>query len=89
LANRENELQGFKAYADDRGKLDDELIDGVLATLVREEEARNAAISEADALRHELNRTIEQFERLQGINNKAAAELRGDAPPATAKVSQK
>ena len=89
LANRENELQGFEAYEGDRGKLDDELIDGVLATLVREEEARNAAIAEADALRHELNQTIEQFERLKGINNKAVSELRGDAAPATAKVSQK
>lgn len=75
LANRENELQGFEAYEGDRGKIDDELIDGVLATMVKEEEARNAALLEADQLRHELNKTVEGFEKLKGINTKAAAGL--------------
>ncbi len=89
LENRENELKGFAAYNADRGKIDDELIDGVLATLVREEEARNAAIAEADALRHELHSTVEKFEKLNGTNHKAAASLRGDATPETAKVFQK
>ncbi len=89
LSNRENELQGFAAYEGDRGKLEDEMIDGVLATLVREEEARNTALSQADALRHELNSTVEKFEKLKSSNSKAATELRGNVAPATAKVSQK
>jgi hypothetical protein len=89
LSNRENELQGFADYEGDRGKLEDELIDGVLATLVREEEARNTALAQADALRHELNSTVEKFEKLKSINNKAATELRSSVAPTTAKVSQK
>ncbi|MDB5337464.1 MAG: hypothetical protein JWN70_3083 [Planctomycetaceae bacterium] len=89
LANRENELQGFEAYEGDRGKLEDELIDGVLATLVREEEARNTALAQADALRHELDSTVKKFEKLKSINAKAANELRGNAAPTTAKVSPK
>ena len=75
LANRENELQGFKDYEGDRGKLEDEAIDGVLATLVREEEARNAALAQSDLLRHQLNSTVEEFEKLTGGNVKAASEL--------------
>ena len=89
LANRENELQGFESYEGDRGKVEDELIDGVLATLVREEEARNTALAQADALRHELNSTIEKFEKLKGINSKAAGDMRGGVAPSTAKVSPK
>ncbi len=79
LANRENELQGFEAYQGDRGKIDDEMIDGVLATLVKEEETRNAALAKADQLRHDLHHTVEQFDEINGINTKAAANLpKGD-----------
>lgn len=88
LQNRENELQGFEAYEGDRGKLEDELIDGVLATLVKEEEARNAALSQADQLRHQLHTTIEKFEKLNTGNTKAAAALPRSAEPETAKVSK-
>ena len=89
LSNRENELQGFEAYEGDRGKVEDELIDGVLATLVREEEARNTALAQADALRHELDSTVKKFEKLKATNSKAAAALRGGPAPATAEVSKK
>ena len=89
LSSRENELQGFEAYVGDRGKLEDELIDGVLATLVREEEARNTALAQADALRHELNSTLEKFEKVNGGNHKAATELRVGVAPATADVFKK
>lgn len=82
LANRENELKGFEAYEADRGKIEDELIDGVLATMVKEEEARNAALLEADQLRHELNKTVEGFEKLNGDNTKAAAGLPQGEPAA-------
>ena len=45
------------------------------ATLVREEEARNAALAQSDLLRHQLNSTVEEFEKLTGGNVKAALEL--------------
>lgn len=89
LSNRENELQGFGSYEGDRGKIEDELIDGVLATLVKEEEARNAALSQADALRHELHNTVEAFEKLKSTNTKAATEFRDSSASGTAKVSKK
>lgn len=88
LANRENELKGFEAYEADRGKIEDELIDGVLATMVKEEEARNAALVEADQLRHELNKTVDGFKKVHGDNTKAASGLpKGDptAPKTAAK----
>ncbi len=88
LANRENELKGFEAYQGDRGKIDDEMIDGVLATMVKEEETRNAALTKADQLRHDLHRTVEQFDKINGINTKAAASLpKGE--PAVPKTAAK
>jgi hypothetical protein len=69
--------------------VEDELIDGVLATLVKEEEARNAALAQADALRHELHSTVEAFEKLKSINAKAATEFRDSNTSGTAKFSQK
>lgn len=82
LANRENELKGFEAYEPERGKIEDELIDGVLATMVKEEEARNAALVEADQLRHELNKTVDGFNKIHGNNTKAAAGLPHGEPAA-------
>lgn len=86
LANRENELQGFEAYKGERGKVDDETIDGVLATMIKEEEARNTALAKANKLRHDLHSTVEQFDKINGGNSKAAANLpRGNvANPKTA-----
>lgn len=86
LANRESELSGFQAYVGERGKIDDEMIDGVLATMVKEEEARNAALARADELRHDLHKTVEQFDKFNSENHKAASSLpKGQpTPPATA-----
>jgi hypothetical protein len=84
LANRENELQGFESLQPNRGKIDDEMIDGVLATLVKEDEARNAALVQANELRHELNETVENFERLNSDNTKAAKAMPKGAAPKTA-----
>ena len=90
LANRETELKGFEAYQGERGKIDDELIDGVLATMIKEEEARNAALAKADQLRHDLHQTVEQFDQINGINHKGAAGLPQGEPvaPTTAAKSK-
>lgn len=82
LANREGEIGGFADWEEDRGKLPDEAIDGVLKSLVKEEELRNKALAEATRLRHELLDTIEAYEKFTDINRKATATTTPAAPAA-------
>lgn len=82
LANRESDLQGFQSLQGERGKIDDEMIDGVLLTMVKEEEARNAALAAGSKLRHELHDIVEEFERAKAANSKAAAAMPQGEPTA-------
>jgi len=86
LSNREGELLGFENLEDSRGKLPDEAIDGVIKSLVKEEEARNAALAEADRLRHDLLDAIELYERIHAANQKATAAAK---PAPATNVSQR
>lgn len=79
--NRESEIQGFENADEDRGKLNDEDVDGVLSELIKEEEARNAALAAGDQLRHKLHGVVQQFEKLHSANKVAEKAMPRTAPP--------
>ena len=85
---RKGEIEGF---ADLQGKnLPPEIIQGVLAALVEEEEARNAALEGADDLRRELRKSNLAFDQIRALNLRLTRSLK--AAPAVepaAKVSQR
>ncbi len=66
IASRMAEINGNQAL---EGQLIDEVyIVGLLAAIVKEEEARNAALIEADRLTHELKHTRDSFELIRKEN---------------------
>jgi hypothetical protein len=84
---RIGEIQGFPELQGQEDKLPSEIIDGILAALVKEEEQRNAELVESDRLRRELRKTKLEFEHLSKQNAEIANGLKHAVPASTAKVS--
>jgi hypothetical protein len=72
------EINGEKAL--EGQAIDEVYILGLLTAIVKEEEARNAALIEADRLTHELKRTRDSFEQIRKENLLRVESL--PAPPA-------
>lgn len=89
LANREDMVRGSAALQGQRGKLPDVLIDGQLPTLTMLEEARNAVMAQADLIRHQLNRAVTEFEKLNSENSQAARKLSPPKPDASPSVTKR
>jgi hypothetical protein len=77
IASRMAEIDGDNALQGQ--SVDDVYILGLLAAIVKEEEARNAALIEADRLKHELKRTRDRFEQILKENQQRVELLPG--PP--------
>ena len=78
IASRVTEINGDPAL---QGQpIDDVYILGLLSAIVKEEEARNAALIEADRLTHELKHTRDSFEQIRKENLQRVESL--PAPPA-------
>jgi hypothetical protein len=78
IASRMAEIDGDKAL--EGQPIDEAYILGLLTAIVKEEEARNAALIEADRLTHELKRTRDSFEQIRKENLQRVDALPG--PPA-------
>jgi hypothetical protein len=73
IATRLNELNGDKAL--EGQPLPSVYVLGLLTSIVSEEEARNAALIEADSLMRELKRTRDQFEQIRRENREQVDSL--------------
>ena len=78
IASRIAEINGDKSL--EGQPIDEVYILGLLSGIVKEEEARNAALIEADRLTHELKRTRDNFELIRKENLQRVETL--PAPPA-------
>jgi hypothetical protein len=78
IASRIAEINGEKEL--EGQPIDEVYILGLLTAIVKEEEARNAALIEADRLTHELKRTRDSFEQIRQENLRRVEALPG--PPA-------
>lgn len=78
IASRMAEINGDAAL--EGQAIDEVYILGLLTAIVKEEEARNAALIEADRLTHELKRTRDSFEQIRKENLLRVESL--PAPPA-------
>jgi hypothetical protein len=86
---RIGEIQGFPNLKGQEDKLPAEIIDGIQASLVQEEEARNAALEAGDQLRRELRETNLEFRHLVEENGRLANGLKQTSPAPVQKVSQR
>jgi len=78
IASRMAEINGDKSL--EGQPIDEAYILGLLTAIVKEEEARNAALIEADRLTHELKHTRDSFEQIRKENLERVEAL--PAPPA-------
>jgi len=78
IASRVAEINGDKSL--EGQPIDDVHILGLLTAIVKEEEARNAALIEADRLTHQLKHTRDSFEQIRKENLQRVEAL--PAPPA-------
>jgi hypothetical protein len=78
IASRMDELNGDKSL--EGQPIDEVYVLGLLSGILKEEEARNAALIEADRLTHELKRTRDNFELIRKENLQRVEAL--PAPPA-------
>lgn len=77
IASRIAEINGDKAL--EGQPIDEAYVLGLLTAIVKEEEARNAALIEADRLTHELKHTRDSFEQIRKENLQRVEAL--PAPP--------
>ena len=78
IASRMTEIDGDKAL--EGQAIDEVYILGLLTAIVKEEEARNAALIEADRLVHELKHARDSFEQIRKENLQRVDSL--PPPPA-------
>ena len=81
LALRVGEIEGFPDLQGREEAIGKDAVQGVLKSLVEEEEARNAALAEVNRLERELLLTNRGFESLVRSNSELARQLPHGGPP--------
>jgi len=84
LGQRMAELLGNQALAKQREELPVWMVDGLIATIQREEEARNALQVRVDRLRRQVDAAHKRYEQLQKENRDSVTRLPGSQPSPTA-----
>lgn len=89
LKQRMAELLGNQALADQREDLPVWMVDGLIATIQREEEARNTLQVRVDRLRRQVDVAHRRYEQLQKENRGLVTRLPGSQPsPAAGAVTK-
>ncbi len=83
---RKGELNGDPNLDNLRGKLPQEMVDGLVIAIKDAEEERNAALNEVDQLRRDLRNSYLKFQSLQAANSRLSQSLPGAKVPVSAKL---